>query len=76
MKCIVCHGDQIIEQGVKEEVARGDDIVLVPVRTLVCQDCGERYYDRKTMRFLEKVSHELVEGRGPVRQLGKVLLYG
>src|SRR5207248_11465386 len=49
MKCIVCHGEEIVKRDVKEEVVRGDDIVLVPIQTFVCQHCGERYYDRKTM---------------------------
>ncbi len=73
MKCIICHGEQIIEADVFEEIAVGPDIVRVPVTVLVCQTCGERYYDRATVRRLERVKDEIASGRTRLEQVGKVL---
>lgn len=53
MRCIVCNGQYIEIADQKEEVTVGSDIVYVPVRVPVCRSCGERYYDRQTMRYLE-----------------------
>ena len=50
MKCTVCHSDQVVRAKVQEEIALGSDIVLISIQTPVCQACGERYYDRATMR--------------------------
>ncbi|MBI4410789.1 MAG: YgiT-type zinc finger protein [Gemmatimonadetes bacterium] len=63
-------------QEVREELALGTDIVCVPIHVLVCQTCGERYYDRKTMRHLEEVERQLREGNGRLREVGRVLMYG
>ncbi len=54
MKCIICHGDEINLTEVKEEFMMGDDIVYRPIKIPVCKNCGERYYDRRTMQFMEK----------------------
>ena len=51
MKCIVCHGEDICEKNVTEEFHVGNDIVEVPIVTLVCATCGERYYDPPMMRY-------------------------
>jgi YgiT-type zinc finger domain-containing protein len=53
MKCIICKNTDIKRKEVQEEIKRGDDIVLIPCEILVCSNCGERYYDRKTMQKLE-----------------------
>ncbi len=74
MKCVICHGGDLVTKDVKEEFAAGNDLVLVPIRVPVCQTCGERYYDRQTMRFLEEAEREFKEGRAQVRQVGKVLI--
>ena len=78
MKCIVCHSDDIQTREVYEELKVGQDIVYVPIHVLVCQSCGERYYSRQTMHFLEEVEQELQkkrEGKLELQELGKVLLY-
>ena len=56
MKCVICHSDNIQKKKVNEEYVIGNDIVYVPVEIMVCESCGERYYDRKTKRYLEQVS--------------------
>jgi YgiT-type zinc finger domain-containing protein len=73
MKCVICHGDEIIEQRVEEEIRTLNDIVLAPISCLVCQTCGERYYDTDTMLYLEKVRAELRSGELHLKQVGKVM---
>ena len=75
MKCVICHGDDIREKNVHEELQAGSDVVHVPVKLQVCHTCGERYYDRRAMRFLEEVEQKLKEGKAQLREVGKVLLY-
>jgi len=76
MKCVICHGDKIEPKDVHEELAVGNDVVYASVRALVCQTCGERYYDRRAMHFLEEAEKKLKEGKAELREVGKVLLYG
>jgi len=76
MICIFCHGQDIEVQEVGEPLEVGSDIVYVPVRVPVCQTCGERYYDRASMRYLEGVEKELREGSDRTRETGRVLKYG
>lgn len=75
MKCVICHGNEVTYVEVAEELQHGVDIVRVPVHALVCPTCGERYYDRRTIRFLEKVSSELRDGRAELTEVGRVLQY-
>ena len=49
MNCVVCKGTDIQLATVEEEIHVNQDIILVPMHTLVCQNCGERYYDPKAM---------------------------
>jgi YgiT-type zinc finger domain-containing protein len=76
MKCIICHGEDIQVTGVKEEFRIGNDIVYVPIQTPVCRSCGERYYDRRTVRFLEEAEQKLKEGTANLQEIGKLLVYG
>jgi YgiT-type zinc finger domain-containing protein len=73
MKCIICHSEDIPEKKVDEELHSGKDIVLAPVTCLVCQSCGERYYNTATMRQLEELRAELRSGKLSLKQVGKVL---
>jgi YgiT-type zinc finger domain-containing protein len=73
MKCLVCHGADIPVTEVKEELRVEKNIVYVPIRIPVCKTCGERYYDRRTIRFLEKVDQRLKEGNVILQEVGKVL---
>ncbi len=76
MTCIICHGEEIEVREIQEEVRIGEDIIYVRIRTPVCQTCGERYYDRRTMRHLEEVEQRLKDGEGEVQEVGRVLKYG
>ena len=73
MKCIVCHGEQISQAEVFEEIPVGSDIVRVPIRVMVCETCGERSYDRATMRHLERVRKDVARDRTQLQVIGKVL---
>jgi len=73
MKCTLCHGDHIAKSTVQERIPVGNDIVLVPIEVLVCQSCGERFYDRATMRRLEELEDDLAARKRPLREVGKVL---
>ena len=73
MKCIVCQGEDIHLSEVKEELKIGNDIIYTPIRIPACRSCGERYYDRRTVRYLEEVEQELAEGTAPLHEVGKVM---
>ena len=73
MKCVICRGDDITLKVVEEEFRVGSDVVLVPVEVLVCASCGERYYDRKTMRSLEDTEEKLKRKEIPLDAVGRVL---
>jgi len=58
---------------VNEQLPRGEDMILVPVEVLVCSNCGERYYDRRTMRRLEEVEDAASVSRLSLERVGEVL---
>ena len=39
MKCIICHGAEISQAEVFEEIGVGADIVRVPVTVMLCRNC-------------------------------------
>ena len=73
MKCTLCRGEHIAKSTVQERIPVGNDIVLVPIEVLVCQSCGERFYDRATLRRLEDIEDDLAARKRPLREVGKVL---
>lgn len=72
MKCVICHSPDIQEQDVEETIHVDDDIVFVPIRVLVCQNCGERYYDRKIMQRLETLEQQVRDKEIPLQTVGAV----
>ena len=56
----------------QECIPVGNDIVLIPIEALVCQSCGERFYDRTTQRRLNWKTI-LAGSQAPLRAVGKVL---
>jgi YgiT-type zinc finger domain-containing protein len=76
MKCVTCQGTDIREAIVDEEIRHGNNVIFVPVHVLKCSQCGERYYDLKTTRFLERVRQEVrTKGVVDLEEIGKVLRY-
>ena len=73
MKCIICHSTDISLRRVNEPLSRGEDMVLVPVEVLVCNHCGERYHDRRTMQRLEEIEDAVHAGRVSLERVGEVL---
>ena len=73
MKCIICHGEEIFQAEVFEEIGVGADIVRVPVTVMLCGTCGERYYTRANMRHLECVREDIANKRARLDEVGKVL---
>ena len=75
MKCVICHGEDIKRMEVKEKSILGNDVIYIPVNVLVCQSCGERYYDRRTMQFLEGIEKKIKKTTVKLKEIGKVLIY-
>ena len=75
MNCVICRGAEIEVANVQEELRVGNDVVYVPVEAHVCRACGERYYDRRAMRYLEEVEEKLRQGTAELQEVGKVLVY-
>lgn len=73
MKCVICGSPDIEDKEVEEEIKVGNDIVIVPVKVKVCMGCGERYYDRGTMRMLEDVEDKIEKKQLKFELMGKVL---
>ncbi len=73
MKCVICKSSDIQMKTIEEEIKSGKDIVLISLDVLACQSCGERYYDRKTMRKIEVVRSRLKKCDLKVEEVGRVL---
>jgi YgiT-type zinc finger domain-containing protein len=73
MKCIVCKGSNIELKDVNEQIQFKDDIVLLPLRVLVCSTCGERYYDRQTLKRIEEIRSKIANRDFQADEVGKVL---
>lgn len=72
MKCVICKSTDIQKITVEEEIKSERDIVLVPMAVLVCQNCGERYYDRTTMKKIEEFKSRVKRHDLEVKEIGKV----
>lgn len=73
MKCVICNSQDITRRKVEEEIRKNSDLILVPVEVLVCEGCGERYYDRRTMKKLEDIEQSIKEKRASLQKVGRVL---
>ena len=73
MKCVVCKSSDIELKTVDEQIKTERDIILVPMNILVCSNCGERYYDRKSIRKIEEIRNKLKNKELEVEEVGKVM---
>ena len=73
MRCVVCKGQNIEHKNVDEQIRTEKDIILVPMKILVCSSCGERYYDRKSIRKIEDIRNKLKHKELDVKEIGKVM---
>jgi len=72
MKCVICKSPDIQMKNVEEEIKFGKDIILVPIEVMVCNNCGEKYYDSRTMRKLEGIRIKLENKDLVVEDVGKI----
>ncbi len=73
MKCVVCKSSSIEKKNVDEEIKSGEDIILVTMDVLVCLNCGERYYDRKTLKDIETIRDKIKAKEIKLEPVGRVL---
>ncbi len=73
MKCVICKGNDIEVKTVDEQIAVGEDILLIQLILPVCSQCGERYYDRKALKIIEDVRAKAKEKSLIAEQVGKIL---
>ena len=73
MKCVICGSPDIKEKNVDEEIKLENDIVMVSIKTLVCGSCGERYYDRKTLKMIEDIKEKLQNRTVRLDVIGSIL---
>jgi YgiT-type zinc finger domain-containing protein len=73
MKCVVCKGSDIELKTVDEQIRTERDIILIPMNVLVCSNCGERYYDRKTLKKIEDTRAKLKNKELEIEVVGKVM---
>ncbi len=73
MKCVICNGNDIKVKTVDEQIALGDDIILTRLTLPVCSQCGERYYDRKTIQLIEQIRVKGKQKLLDVEDVGKIL---
>jgi len=73
MRCVICGSPYIEDKEVEEEIKVGNDIIIVPIKVKVCMNCGERYYDRETMKMLEDVEDKIEKRQLKFELIGKVL---
>jgi YgiT-type zinc finger domain-containing protein len=72
MKCIICNGSVIEPKNVDEQIRSGEDIVLLAIRVPVCSSCGERYYDRQTIKRIEEIRSKIMNGELRADEVGKI----
>jgi len=73
MKCVICHSSDIGGKTVNEIFWVEENVILVPCRVLVCNNCGERYYNRQVMRQLEEIEKHLQSKTLALETVGQVL---
>ena len=73
MKCVVCKSPDVVRKNVDEEIKFENNIILIPIDALVCANCGERYYDKRTIVKLEEIKYKLKTKILELEDVGKVL---
>ncbi len=75
MNCVICSGNEIVEKEVFEEIKSGYDIIFVPMKVLTCNNCGERYYNRRAIKMIENIEEQTLNKMNNLKEIGKVLMY-
>lgn len=75
-RCPVC-GGEVVHKEVEKLLRGGRNTAVVKVQAEVCLHCGERMYDKETIRFFEqiraKLAHEEVADFRPLGQSFQVV---
>ena len=74
MKCIICNSTDIELKKLNEEIKSRNNIVLIPMEIMVCNNCGERYYNRQNIQRIEELRDKLKNKKLSTREVGKVLI--
>lgn len=72
MRCVVCKSTDIEKKMVDEDIKVDKNIVLVSMEVLVCSNCGERYYDKATMKKIEEFRLKLKDTSLNMEEVGKI----
>ena len=72
MRCVVCKSTDIEKKIVDEDIKVDKNIVLISMEVLVCNNCGERYYERATMKKIEEFRLKLKEAKLNMEEVGKI----
>jgi len=72
MKCVICKSEDIQSKKVDEEIRFEENIILFSIDVLVCNTCGERYYDRNTMVTLEEMRDKIKQKKVDIEKIGEV----
>ncbi|MBE7439165.1 MAG: YgiT-type zinc finger protein [Spirochaetales bacterium] len=75
MKCVVCNGEDLNKRVVDEEIRSGPDVIIVPIQVVACASCGERYYSRENIQYLEKVRDSIPAEAKDLIEIGRVFKY-
>jgi YgiT-type zinc finger domain-containing protein len=74
MKCVICKSGNLSVKEVEEEIRNGNDIALLKMEIMVCENCGERYYNRNDITRLEQIKKNMNNESLQLEEIGKVVL--
>jgi YgiT-type zinc finger domain-containing protein len=72
MQCVICKSGTVKPGKVQAELKVDGDHLLVPVVAEVCMECGEAYYSKETMRYLERVREDFIHKNIAPPSIGRV----
>ena len=61
-KCFRCSSTDLHDKEVEELIRHGRCVVAIRTTATVCDSCGERYFDRKTMQLFDETRQKVVRG--------------
>ena len=71
MICVLCKG-KVSRKTVQEDVAVGNDHIMVSLEAEVCDNCHERYYSEGTVDYLQKLRRDLKSHKDWFTPVGQV----
>ncbi len=71
MICVLCKG-KVFKKMVQEDVAVGNDHIVVNLEAEVCENCHERYYVEGTADYLQRLKRDLKSKKDQFKPVGQV----